>query len=163
MKMFEIVGKLVNQMCYARRNTETGQSNIWKWKDEVPIAPASSKASACTNPSPRAAPETSTTFPAKLNSDRRFVVPRNVDVPPVFKASSSADGGDGALVPLRIGCVVVKVRTRDAWGNRKERAARGRIRRVVFILVELGSRISIDDRGVKLKNVHQCERGSFLK
>lgn len=39
----------------------------------IPRAPASSNASACVKPSPRAAPDTSTTFPARLNSGSPWV------------------------------------------------------------------------------------------
>jgi hypothetical protein len=49
--------------------------NVLK-KAEIPVAPASSNASACTNPNPLAAPETSTTLSTRLNSGSRFVVPR---------------------------------------------------------------------------------------
>jgi hypothetical protein len=44
----------------------------------VPIAPASNRASACTSPSPLAAPDTRTTLSTRLNSGRRFAVPRYV-------------------------------------------------------------------------------------
>jgi len=42
----------------------------------VPVAPASSKASACVNPNPRAAPDTKITLSVRLNSGSPFVVPR---------------------------------------------------------------------------------------
>jgi len=70
---------------------------------EVPVAPASNRASACTNPSPLAAPETSTIFPVKLNSERRLVVPRKVGIEPFLRASASVDGGAGALVARQMG------------------------------------------------------------
>lgn len=59
----------------------------------LPVAPASSKASACTNPKPLAAPDTSTTLSTRLNSGRRFVVPRYVDGSPLRRAAASASGG----------------------------------------------------------------------
>lgn len=39
----------------------------------IPRAPASSNASACVRPRPRAAPDTNTTFPFKLNSGSPYV------------------------------------------------------------------------------------------
>ena len=62
---------------------------------EVPVAPASSSASACTSPRPRAAPDTITTLSMRLNSGRRFVVPRYVGVVPSCNAALSASGGSG--------------------------------------------------------------------
>jgi hypothetical protein len=58
-----------------RSNASPLYSKFMK-KEEIPIAPASSNASACTNPNPLAAPETSTTLSTRLNSGSRFVVPR---------------------------------------------------------------------------------------
>jgi hypothetical protein len=53
--------------------------NWWEGLDgRVPIAPASNRASACTSPSPLAAPDTRTTLSTRLNSGRRFAVPRCV-------------------------------------------------------------------------------------
>jgi hypothetical protein len=43
---------------------------------EVPVAPASKRASAWTSPRPRPAPDTKTTLSTRLNSGRRLVVPR---------------------------------------------------------------------------------------
>lgn len=61
-------------------------------RGEVPIAPASKRASAWTNPRPRAAPDTITTFPARLNSGRRETVP-----------SVSFEGVGGGDVTVRRG------------------------------------------------------------
>jgi hypothetical protein len=41
--------------------------------EDEPFAPASRRASACVRPRPRAAPETRTTLPARLNSERPWV------------------------------------------------------------------------------------------
>lgn len=44
--------------------------------DTSPVAPASSRASACVRPKPLAAPDTSITLSARLNSGSRFALPR---------------------------------------------------------------------------------------
>jgi hypothetical protein len=43
---------------------------VRKMLEDVPMAPASRRASACVRPRPLAAPETSTTLPFRLNSGR---------------------------------------------------------------------------------------------
>ena len=61
----------------------------------VPVAPASNSASACTSPSPLAAPETRTTLSTRLNSGKRFVVPKYDGVLPLYSAADLASGGAG--------------------------------------------------------------------
>lgn len=79
----------------------------------LPVAPASNNASACTNPSPLAAPETRTTLSTRLNSGSRLVVPRYVGVFPLFKATSSASGaGGGARVGEALHRVAVATKVR---------------------------------------------------
>jgi hypothetical protein len=124
----------------------------------VPIAPASKSASACTKPNPLAAPETSTTLSTKLNSGKRFVVPRYVGAGPVSpweRASASASGGGGGGLVAegsQTRGVIENVRACENAGKdlgvcglaarRQRDAARGRERRVVFILTtgSLGER-----------------------
>lgn len=63
----------------------------------LPVAPASRRAPDCANPSPPAPPETRTTWSTRLNSGRRFVVPRNVGASsPVSRFLDSFGGGLGA-------------------------------------------------------------------
>ena len=64
----------------------------------VPVAPASNSASACTKPNPLAAPDTRTTLSTRLNSGKRFVLPRYVGAgpaSPLERAAASASGGGG--------------------------------------------------------------------
>ncbi len=99
----------------------------------IPMAPASNKASACTNPNPLAAPETSTTLSTRLNSGRRFVVPRYAGVLPLRRA---ADSGSGVLGGLPVGValhnlgIAENARVEDGIWERERKArliARGRI------------------------------------
>jgi len=53
-------------------------------EEDVPVAPASKSASACTKPSPLAAPDTRTTLPARLNSGNRLAVARYADASLLF-------------------------------------------------------------------------------
>lgn len=112
----------------------------------IPVAPASNSASACTNPRPLAAPDTSTTLPSKLNSGSRLVVPRYIGAGPASPferaAASASGGGGGGLVAdgsqargVRENCLIWEARGfwERVW-RRQRVAARGRERSVVFIL-----------------------------
>jgi hypothetical protein len=100
-----------------------------------PIAPASSNASACTNPNPRPAPVTRTTLPSRLNSGRRFAVPRygGVDLRRCSAASSASGAAGGVCKGEAARKGRERERLRDRIGVRQDRAvrkaARGRQRR----------------------------------
>lgn len=107
----------------------------------IPVAPASNNASACTSPNPRAAPDTSTTLSARLNSGSRLLVPVYVGAGLSWeRAAGSVDGGEGGarVEAWERGREEVNVRVRRGVLMRVARvvcARRGRVRSVVFILL----------------------------
>jgi hypothetical protein len=121
-------------------------ANIWElqlkinseFSGNLPVAPASNNASACTNPNPLAAPLTNTTLSTKLNSGSLFVVPRYVGTFELSceRAELSALGGAGGsrVVAEAKGLSAEKLRVTVEIGFGVARTRRKGMRRMEFML-----------------------------
>lgn len=99
--------------------------------EDKPVAPASSKASAWTNPRPLPAPDTKTTLPPRLNSGSRFAVPK-FTCAGLTPAPEDLVGCWGGVDEARRGRATAKPRCDIGAksGRAAREAARGRQRRV---------------------------------